>query len=89
MGCRQAARAGAMHGQAVASPRHPESILANESPLNSDGSRSTPESHARPIRCEWAKTELSIAYHDDEWGVPQHDDRRLFEFLILEGARRG
>jgi DNA-3-methyladenine glycosylase I len=41
------------------------------------------------IRCEWAKTELSIAYHDEEWGVPQHDDRRLFEFLILEGAQAG
>jgi DNA-3-methyladenine glycosylase I len=42
-----------------------------------------------PIRCEWAKSELSIAYHDQEWGVPQHDDRRLFEFLILEGAQAG
>jgi len=44
---------------------------------------------AEPIRCEWAKSELSIAYHDAEWGVPQHDDRRLFEFLILEGAQAG
>jgi DNA-3-methyladenine glycosylase I len=40
-------------------------------------------------RCQWAKTELSIAYHDREWGVPQHDDRVLFEFLILEGAQAG
>ena len=40
-------------------------------------------------RCEWAKTELSIAYHDEEWGVPLHDDRALFEFLILEGAQAG
>jgi DNA-3-methyladenine glycosylase I len=40
-------------------------------------------------RCEWAKTELSIAYHDKEWGVPLHDDRSLFEFLILEGAQAG
>lgn len=40
-------------------------------------------------RCRWAKTELSIAYHDNEWGVPQHDDRVLFEFLILEGAQAG
>jgi DNA-3-methyladenine glycosylase I len=40
-------------------------------------------------RCEWAKTELSIAYHDNEWGVPVHDDRLLFEFLILEGAQAG
>jgi len=40
-------------------------------------------------RCEWAATELSIAYHDREWGVPQHDDRALFELLILEGAQAG
>lgn len=40
-------------------------------------------------RCGWAKNELSIAYHDAEWGVPQHDDRKLFEFLILEGAQAG
>jgi len=40
-------------------------------------------------RCHWAKTELSIAYHDQEWGVPIHDDRTLFEFLILEGAQAG
>ena len=40
-------------------------------------------------RCAWAKTELSIAYHDKEWGVPLHDDRTLFEFLILEGAQAG
>ena len=40
-------------------------------------------------RCHWAKTPLSIAYHDEEWGVPQHDDRILFEFLILEGAQAG
>ncbi|MFB3818628.1 MAG: DNA-3-methyladenine glycosylase I [Candidatus Methylomirabilales bacterium] len=40
-------------------------------------------------RCGWARTPLSIAYHDAEWGVPVHDDRRLFEFLILEGAQAG
>ena len=40
-------------------------------------------------RCDWAKTPLSITYHDEEWGVPQHDDRCLFEFLILEGAQAG
>ncbi|MBC7834676.1 MAG: DNA-3-methyladenine glycosylase I [Phycisphaerales bacterium] len=40
-------------------------------------------------RCGWAKTELSIAYHDREWGVPVHDDRVLFEFLVLEGAQAG
>lgn len=40
-------------------------------------------------RCQWAKTDLSIAYHDEQWGVPTHDDRTLFEFLILEGAQAG
>ena len=42
-----------------------------------------------PNRCHWAKTPLSIAYHDDEWGQPVQDDRVLFEFLILEGAQAG
>ena len=42
-----------------------------------------------PKRCDWARTDLSIAYHDLEWGVPLHDDRKLFEFLILEGAQAG
>jgi DNA-3-methyladenine glycosylase I len=42
-----------------------------------------------PKRCDWARTELSIAYHDKEWGVPMHDDRKLFEFLVLEGAQAG
>src|SRR6266576_5100801 len=40
-------------------------------------------------RCQWARTDLSIAYHDREWGVPGHDDRTMFEFLILEGAQAG
>jgi DNA-3-methyladenine glycosylase I len=40
-------------------------------------------------RCPWATTELAINYHDEEWGVPAHDDRVLFEFLILEGAQAG
>ena len=40
-------------------------------------------------RCFWARTPLSIAYHDEEWGVPLHDDNGLFEFLILEGAQAG
>ena len=41
------------------------------------------------IRCDWARDALSIRYHDEEWGVPVHDDRRWFEFLILEGAEAG
>lgn len=40
-------------------------------------------------RCSWARTPLSVAYHDLEWGVPVHDDRVLFEFLTLEGAQAG
>ncbi len=41
-------------------------------------------------RCEWAASDpLYVAYHDEEWGVPVHDDRRLFEFLVLEGAQAG
>src|SRR4026209_2219124 len=40
-------------------------------------------------RCSWATNELNIAYHDAEWGVPLHDDRGLFQFLILEGAQAG
>jgi DNA-3-methyladenine glycosylase I len=40
-------------------------------------------------RCAWAQGELSIRYHDEEWGVPTHDDRKLFEFLLLEGAQAG
>jgi DNA-3-methyladenine glycosylase I len=40
-------------------------------------------------RCDWARDDLSIAYHDKEWGVPRHDDRALFELLILEGAQAG
>jgi DNA-3-methyladenine glycosylase I len=41
------------------------------------------------VRCGWASTPLSIAYHDHEWGVPVHDDRVLFEFITLEGAQAG
>lgn len=41
------------------------------------------------VRCPWAKSELYVQYHDTEWGVPVHDDRLLFEFLILEGAQAG
>src|SRR4026208_1088575 len=40
-------------------------------------------------RCAWATTEPAITYHDEEWGVPSHDDRVLFEFLVLEGAQAG
>ncbi|MEZ4703354.1 MAG: DNA-3-methyladenine glycosylase I [Rhodothermales bacterium] len=43
-----------------------------------------------PIRCAWVTDDpLYLAYHDDEWGVPVHDDRRLFEMILLEGAQAG
>ncbi len=47
------------------------------------------ESATDLVRCGWAKNELSIRYHDEEWGVPVHDERRWFEFLTLEGAQAG
>src|SRR5689334_20513917 len=40
-------------------------------------------------RCAWLRSELDISYHDREWGVPEHDDRALFELLTLEGAQAG
>lgn len=40
-------------------------------------------------RCSWAKTEPNLTYHDTEWGMPVHDDRTFFEFLMLEGAQAG
>jgi DNA-3-methyladenine glycosylase I len=46
-------------------------------------------SEAKLIRCPWAKNDLNIPYHNEEWGVPVHDERRLFEFVILEGAQAG
>ena len=46
-------------------------------------------SRAAPTRCSWATNPLLTQYHDQEWGVPVHDDRRLYEFLILEGAQAG
>jgi DNA-3-methyladenine glycosylase I len=53
-------------------------------------SASSGEHAFRPAkRCAWARTPLGIAYHDAEWGVPVHDDRTLFEFLVLEGAQAG
>ncbi len=41
------------------------------------------------VRCEWAKEEPNLSYHDKEWGRPEHDDQKLFEFLVLEGAQAG
>ncbi|MGH8667822.1 MAG: DNA-3-methyladenine glycosylase I [Burkholderiales bacterium] len=47
------------------------------------------KSGAEPKRCAWARNPLAVAYHDREWGVPVRADRKLFEFLILEGAQAG
>jgi DNA-3-methyladenine glycosylase I len=49
----------------------------------------TPKKNNTNRRCHWATSPLMIEYHDKEWGVPVHDDRVLFEFLILEGAQAG
>src|SRR5436309_1736393 len=55
-----------------------------------DNSARTRTRMSEPRRCGWAGTDpRMIAYHDQEWGVPVHDDRLLFEFLILEGAQAG
>ena len=51
--------------------------------------KETTKSGGEVVRCRWATNPLAIAYHDQEWGVPQHNDRVLFEFLILEGAQAG
>jgi DNA-3-methyladenine glycosylase I len=57
--------------------------------VTSISSSATARASNPPTRCGWAQGDLYAAYHDDEWGVPVHDDRRLFEFLILEGAQAG
>jgi len=49
--------------------------------------KSTTKSNVQ--RCSWAQTDLLISYHDHEWGVPVHEDRMLFEFLVLEGMQAG
>src|SRR4051794_16440650 len=41
------------------------------------------------VRCRWASDEPLLSYHDEEWGTPLHDERKLFEFLVLEGAQAG
>jgi DNA-3-methyladenine glycosylase I len=60
-----------------------------QAPGYNPGLSSQSQSKTAVRRCAWARDELSIVYHDTEWGVPQHDDRALFELLILEGAQAG
>jgi DNA-3-methyladenine glycosylase I len=57
--------------------------------MKQNSSLSPASRSANRPRCPWAKSDLYIEYHDREWGVPVHDDRLLFEFLILEGAQAG
>jgi DNA-3-methyladenine glycosylase I len=63
-------------------PRTPESDMTNPKKSQSDES-------AAPHRCGWATTDSLARYHDEEWGVASHDDRHLFEMLVLEGAQAG
>jgi DNA-3-methyladenine glycosylase I len=66
----------------------PKSVKPNGSKLEAENK--TANSSAESItRCRWANNPLNIAYHDEEWGVPIHDDKKWFEFLILEGAQAG
>jgi DNA-3-methyladenine glycosylase I len=51
--------------------------------------KTTAAAEAVRLRCAWAVSDIMIRYHDEEWGVPSHDDRHLFEMLILEGAQAG
>src|SRR5688500_16235171 len=68
---------------AIPSPR------PTSAPSSSSASMPPRKSGAEPKRCAWARNPPAIAYHDREWGVPVRDDRKLFEFLILEGAQAG
>jgi DNA-3-methyladenine glycosylase I len=79
----QASGCATMNARAVGSPRH-----ARASALERGGRAR----EATPVRrrCAWVGADpLDLEYHDREWGVPVHDDRRLFEFLVLEGAQAG
>ena len=75
--------ASAPHGEGF-SPCGPASA---QLPIMTRERKHKDEEH--PVRCPWARSDLAIPYHDGEWGVPVHDDRTLFEFLILEGAQAG
>jgi DNA-3-methyladenine glycosylase I len=62
---------------------------ARTDPLDGKNPGDETEPDMEPNRCPWAKGDNDIRYHDTEWGVPIHDDRLLFEFLVLEGAQAG
>jgi len=83
------AAAGSIQPRAVRAARKPVARVPAPAAAQVQHASSAPD--ARP-RCGWSYAGMSaeyIAYHDQEWGVPVHDDRRLFEFLILEGAQAG
>src|SRR5678809_56246 len=71
---------------------HQDNVTGRTASCNSrfrdwnDMQRSTQQNR---VRCPWAATEPNLSYHDEEWGRPVHDDRTLFEFLVLEGAQAG
>src|SRR5262249_34419669 len=75
--------------QLIILPRF-SNLSHHPSDLPAPGSKPMPAKNSNPPRrCPWAATEPNVQYHDQEWGVPLHDDQRLFEFLILEGAQAG
>ena len=63
--------------------------VADSSSVSNTPKLSATVRNSENFRCGWATNDLSISYHDAEWGVPVRDDRKLFEFLILEGAQAG
>jgi len=68
---------------------HPDECNSPVAITNAIGPAMTQAREPKLRRCHWAKSPLMIAYHDREWGVPLHEDRKLFELLILEGAQAG
>ena len=71
------------------SSRHAAPRVLREIPTTTSAGRKAKDTVDQITRCGWARTPLSISYHDLEWGVPVHDDLVLFEFLTLEGAQAG
>src|SRR3954453_11475299 len=67
------------------SPSSQKKVSSHPSP----NSAPPPATAGHSVRCPWARGDLYVQYHDHEWGVPVHDDRVLFEMLILEGAQAG
>jgi DNA-3-methyladenine glycosylase I len=69
-------------------PRRPR-LQERNSPDRVKKAKVVPLTEPLPTRCPWARDDLARRYHDEEWGVPLHDDHRLFEFIVLEGAQAG